>query len=765
MKPGRPLWIAVAAALAGSICLAVWFQPSWPASSWRVLPRSRILDRANQVAGQFGVNTNGWSAQTTTHLSQSLARYANQHPSDPDAQAVSPLSLRIRLAQPHADENAEVGLDSSGRPVYWRAPNNVQAKQAAVPEEQAAQQAFQFLAGAEAAAYGSPIRSAGENSGEEEYLWKKALEPHSEVRDRIRVVTRNASVATAEHKTYLTFDDGSESHTGDGESYWEIIDVAVSILCTLTVLIIFGLHLLWWVRKALNRKMQLRAGIAAGLLLLVIGVTNQHADVAKDLTLVAILISSIAVGRSISGTARPKWFTLEQLFFLAPKSKCLGRSLGAGILFSPLLLAIPFVVAGSRLFPETSVIPHNLDFAYSRSPFLASIALHNEAYLLGFFGFGVPIIQRFLRWKWLSSLILLPIGVFYFADIWQVLAGPYEAPLVGGFLTLLLFWFVYNQFDILAALTLQLTSGLLLTTVAFTQKSLSTGLLIPALGAIGVVAYLFVRSGEMESTGDPLATVPTFAGFRAEREKLRAEFSVARRAQQDMLPQTPPHVPGYSIAASCIPSLEVGGDLYDFLKLADGRIGIGVADVSGKGVPAALYMTLTKGLLAAVTNNSSQLLHVMDEVNRHLHGVTRKKVFVTMALGFLDAEKRVLECVRAGHNPVVWRQKSKSQTTLVAPKGLGLGITGGRIFATQLKVEQLELSGGDAVVFYSDGITEAMNSGLEQFGEQRLMDAVEQTDDLDAAKTRDSILNEVRAFLGGVHPQDDMTLVVLRVEG
>ena len=252
--------------------------------------------------------------------------------------------------------------------------------------------------------------------------------------------------------------------------------------------------------------------------------------------------------------------------------------------------------------------------------------------------------------------------------------------------------------------------------------------------------------GSEATEGDPLATVPTVIGFRAEREKLRAEFSVARRAQEDMLPRTPPSIPGYSIAASCTPSLEVGGDLYDFLRLPDGRIGIGVADVSGKGVPAALYMTLTKGLLASVTKETSALAAVVEEVNRHLHGVTRKKVFVTMALGFLDVKNGVLECVRAGHNPMVWRQTRRGSTELVSPGGLGLGITAGRLFVAQLKVAEMVLSEGDAVVFYSDGITEAMNSQLEQFGEQRLMEAVEKTDHMNAAAAHDSILGDVETF-------------------
>jgi sigma-B regulation protein RsbU (phosphoserine phosphatase) len=312
-------------------------------------------------------------------------------------------------------------------------------------------------------------------------------------------------------------------------------------------------------------------------------------------------------------------------------------------------------------------------------------------------------------------------------------------------------------------LTVQLASGLVMSSFMLAQKGLGFGTLVVALGAALAVAFWFARFGADVSEGDPRATNPALTGFRAEREKLRAEFSLARRAQEGMLPQAPPDIPGYSIAASCTPSLEVGGDLYDFLKLPDGRIGIGVADVSGKGVPAALYMTLTKGLLASVSKDQSELAFVVEEVNRHLHSVTRKKVFVTMALGFLDAENRLLQCVRAGHNPMVWRQTARNLTSLVAPGGLGLGITAGRIFGTQLKVVEMPLSEGDAVVFYSDGITEAMNSELEQFGEQRLMEAVERTDHLDAAAARDSILSAVRAFLGGVHPQDDMTLVVLRV--
>jgi phosphoserine phosphatase RsbU/P len=230
-----------------------------------------------------------------------------------------------------------------------------------------------------------------------------------------------------------------------------------------------------------------------------------------------------------------------------------------------------------------------------------------------------------------------------------------------------------------------------------------------------------------------------------------------------MLPARAPSLEGYSLAASCDPAREVGGDLYDFLRLKDGRLGIGVADVSGKGVPAALYMGLTKGLLSAAAQDSGDPHYILGVVNKHLREVAKKKVFVTMALGVLDPAERTLEYARAGHNPVVWRRASARQTHLLGGGGIGLGIAGPVLFARTLKVETLVLAPGDALIFYSDGLTEAMDELQEQFGEERLIAAAEKTDGLDAGATRDSILREVKHFLKGGNSQDDLTIAVLRV--
>jgi sigma-B regulation protein RsbU (phosphoserine phosphatase) len=138
-------------------------------------------------------------------------------------------------------------------------------------------------------------------------------------------------------------------------------------------------------------------------------------------------------------------------------------------------------------------------------------------------------------------------------------------------------------------------------------------------------------------------------------------------------------------------------------------------------------------------------------------------MFVTMAFAVLDPEAKRVDYVRAGHNPVVWRRISARETRLLRGGGIGLGIAAPALFNKTLTIETLDLAAGDALVFYSDGLTEAMNESLEEFGEERLIAAVERADGMQAAAARDSILREVRQFLRGVHAQDDLTIAVLRV--
>jgi phosphoserine phosphatase RsbU/P len=267
------------------------------------------------------------------------------------------------------------------------------------------------------------------------------------------------------------------------------------------------------------------------------------------------------------------------------------------------------------------------------------------------------------------------------------------------------------------------------------------------------------REPKVEEIAVPASKLTT----RAERERLRAEFDVARRAQQQMLPDALPQVTGLEIAAICQPSREVGGDLFDFINMKDGRLGIVVADVSGKGVPASLYMTLTKGLLDSISEESTDPGMILREVNRHLYEVCRRKVFVTLFLGIIDPLRKTLDYARAGHNPPILLKASNHQTSLLTSPGMGLGLNNGSVFDNSLKVSSVQLESNDILFIYSDGISEAMNSKNEEYGEERLKTIASKVDGMRAEEARDLVMYDVRNFLGAEHQQDDQTLVVVRV--
>ncbi len=253
------------------------------------------------------------------------------------------------------------------------------------------------------------------------------------------------------------------------------------------------------------------------------------------------------------------------------------------------------------------------------------------------------------------------------------------------------------------------------------------------------------------------------SAVRSERELLRAEFAEAREAQMGMLPERPPVIEGFSVAAVCQPARDVGGDLYDFVEFPNGNWGFCVADVSGKGVPAALYMTMTKGLLASEGRVAGDLNELVLALNEPLYLAGRKKTFVTLVMARLDPKTRSLEMIRAGHNPILWRRAARDETVYLQPEGLGLGLVSNKLLRRKLHLQTIQLEPGDTVVLYSDGLTEAENPRLELFGEDRLLRIVERSDGLNAGELMKEVLAEVELFKEGADPHDDLTLMVVKV--
>lgn len=448
-------------------------------------------------------------------------------------------------------------------------------------------------------------------------------------------------------------------------------------------------------------------------------------------------------------------------------TKPVALSLAAGLLAGGLFCVTPYLVAATRLFPAIRVSAREAEGAFTaRAPAIAGFTSGVLIIVFIVFAFAAPLLCVYVK-----RALLARIGVFVIALLILIgaefVGGSPGGLIVTSVVLSLIATTVYFKFDLLAVVIMFFAAQAAVGAAAMWAQAaaslqVSALYIVLSMAALLLVGLVGVRKFRAVKD-EELAVPPGLLSDRDERARLRAEFDVARRAQQKMLPDAPPNVPGLEIAAVCHPSKEVGGDLYDFLQLPDGRIGVVVADVSGKGVPAALYMTLTKGLLNSVIEEKTDPGEILREVNRHLYEVCRRKVFVTLFLGVIDPRQSTLVYARAGHNPtVLWRAAEQKATLLKSP-GMGLGLNAGKIFDQTLKVETLRLGPNDKLFFYSDGITEAMNGRNEEYGEGRLMTIAANTAQLRAQEARDAVMTDVGKFLGAVAPQDDQTLVVVRV--
>jgi serine phosphatase RsbU (regulator of sigma subunit) len=251
---------------------------------------------------------------------------------------------------------------------------------------------------------------------------------------------------------------------------------------------------------------------------------------------------------------------------------------------------------------------------------------------------------------------------------------------------------------------------------------------------------------------------------QAEKERLEEELRIARQIQMSLLPgEGLVRVPGVRVAALCLPAAEVGGDYYDLLPLGATRMGVLVADVSGKGTSAALYMAELKGLVLSLSRIYESPARLLAEANRILSANMDSRSFVTMTYAIVDTRERLMRYARAGHNPMIHFEARTGRTRVLAPPGLGLGLDPGDRFERILEEEEVPLEPGDSFLFFTDGLSEAMNPSAELFGEGRLRQILETSEGLGSDELKRRIMDEVHSFVGDATPHDDMTLVVLKI--
>ena len=243
-----------------------------------------------------------------------------------------------------------------------------------------------------------------------------------------------------------------------------------------------------------------------------------------------------------------------------------------------------------------------------------------------------------------------------------------------------------------------------------------------------------------------------------EQEALARELKLAREIQESMLSHDLPHLPGYQLSAHMVAARQIGGDFYDVLPLGDDRLGLVVGDVSGKGVPAALFMALTCSLLRAEASRNESPEETLRAVNRHLLTYHTHSMFVTVLFGILHRHTRTFDFARAGHDLPMILDSTGEHRRITLGRGHPLGLFPN----PALDVQTVEIPLGGLMLMYSDGATEAMNVHHDLFGAERIVEALRQRLDASAPELCRHLLDALSAFCGNAPQSDDITLLVLR---
>ena len=291
---------------------------------------------------------------------------------------------------------------------------------------------------------------------------------------------------------------------------------------------------------------------------------------------------------------------------------------------------------------------------------------------------------------------------------------------------------------------------------------------------LGVLAVANGPMGAPFSQGDfvvfkSIAEQSAFALYNAiiysmanEKKRLDHDLEIARDIQRILLPAEAPAINGFQISGINVPARQVSGDYFDYIRVDEGRLGVAIADVSGKGVPASLIMAICRSVLRAEAAGNPSPADVLRKVNRQLYPDIKEDMFISMAYLILDHERDGITLARGGHDaPLLYKRQLQSVTPIKSP-GMVLGIDSGNVFDRLTADFAVPLERDDCLVLYTDGVTEALNTEGDEFGLERTIEAVRAsvTDGAQAIVKR--VIDDVRNFTGSNPQNDDITLIAIR---
>ncbi len=257
-----------------------------------------------------------------------------------------------------------------------------------------------------------------------------------------------------------------------------------------------------------------------------------------------------------------------------------------------------------------------------------------------------------------------------------------------------------------------------------------------------------------------------FLNFQIEKSQLDLDLSLASGIQKMLLPRTAPRIAGLDVDARYTPAQKIGGDLYDLFALPGARLGIAIADVAGKGIPASLLMAICRANLRQIAPRHDSPAHAMIELNHAMSGDLQHEIFVTMTYAVIDAAAGTVTFARAGHELSLFVRRDRTSglyaSEFVGGEGMPLGLVDEALFAEVITDRVEPFNAGDVLVLYTDGITEAPNEEQKEFSGSRLADVVRALHNRSAQEINDAILENVQRFSGAIEQRDDLTLVTVK---
>jgi sigma-B regulation protein RsbU (phosphoserine phosphatase) len=306
----------------------------------------------------------------------------------------------------------------------------------------------------------------------------------------------------------------------------------------------------------------------------------------------------------------------------------------------------------------------------------------------------------------------------------------------------------------------------------------SSSVMAAALGYgnqdLGVLALANGPTGAAFSQGDlvvfkSIAEQSAFALYNAiiysmanEKKRLDHDLEIARDIQRILLPSEAPVIDGFQISGLNVPARQVSGDYFDYIRVDEERLGVAIADVSGKGVPASLIMAICRSVLRAEASRNPSPADVLRKVNRQLYPDIKEDMFISMAYLILDHQRNGVTLARAGHDaPLLYQRKSQTVTPVKSP-GMVVGIDSGSVFDRLTVDFAVPLEHDDCLVLYTDGVTETLNTEGDEFGLDRMMESVRASANDGAQAIVKKVIGDVRDFTGAAPQNDDITLIAIR---